>query len=365
MKRQLSEETYKKAGVDIEKEELAVGKLISVISETLHYRKSIGRCLTEFGHFAAVVEINNIGIALKTDGVGTKVFIAQLLDKYDTIGIDCVAMNVNDLICTGAEPISFVDYVAVQDPNPHIFEEIGKGLKKGAKIAKVNIVGGETALLREMIKGMRRNKGFDLVGMAIGIVQPDKIINGSNLREGDVLIGISSSGIHSNGLTLARKVLLREARLNLNDYFDELGRTLGEELLEPTYIYVQEVLEILESNLNIKVLAHITSRGFLNLLRVGGNFGYEITSLPDPPPIFKMIQRYGNITDEEMYHVFNMGIGFCIVLDKSDVDSAMQIIEKHGKKVHVLGYAVRDPERRIKIKPLNMVGWKNRFLKVK
>jgi phosphoribosylformylglycinamidine cyclo-ligase len=348
-------ETYKKAGVDLAKEDLAVSRLFSILRETFHLRKSVGRCLTEFGHFAAVIEVNNIGIAMKTDGVGTKVFIAQLMDKYDTIGIDCVAMNVNDIICTGAEPLSFMDYIAIQDPDPHIIEEIGKGLKKGAEMARVNIVGGETALLKEMIRGMRRNCGFDLVGMAIGIVQPDKIIDGTHLKEGDVLLGIKSSGIHSNGLTLARKVLLKKMRFNLNDYFEELGRTLGEELLEPTYIYVPEVLEMLNSNLNIKMLAHITSRGFLNLLRTGRNYGFEIVSLPEPQPIFQLIQKYGNISNEEMYHTFNMGIGFCIVLDKSDVDEALQIIEKHNKKAFTLGYAVRDPERRIKVKPLNMV----------
>jgi len=349
--------TYANSGVDMQKEDRAMDRIIPIFEETYRYRRGTGKCIAKIGHFAGIVQLNKRqALAIKTDGVGTKIFITELLEKYDTIGIDCVAMNVNDIICTGAEPISFVDYIAIQDPDPDIIEQIAIGLKKGAEIAKVNIVGGETAVVPEMIRGQREGKGFDLAGMCVGIVDIDKIVDGSTVKEGDTLLGISSSGLHSNGYTMARKILLEEMHFDLDKYFDELGRTLGEELLEPTYIYVPEILQMLKENLNIKLMAHITSRGFLNLNRVGKGYGYVIEELPEPAGIFKLIKRCGDVTDEEMYNRFNMGIGMCLVLPKKDVDSAVQIIEKHRKDAFVLGYAKRDPERNIQIKPLGIVG---------
>jgi len=349
--------TYANSGVDMEKEDRAMERIKPIFEETCRYRKGVGKCITKIGHFAGIVALNKRqALAIKTDGVGTKIFIAELLQKYDTIGIDCVAMNVNDIVCTGAEPISFEDYIAIQDPEPDIIEQIAIGLKKGAEIAKVTIVGGETAVVPEMIRGMREHKGLDLVGMCIGIVDIDKIIDGSKVREGDTLLGISSSGLHSNGYTMARKILLERMRFSLDKYFDELGRTLGEELLEPTYIYVPEILQMFKENLNIKLLAHITSRGFLNLNRVGKGYGYVIEELPEPPAIFKIIQEYGEVANEEMYNRFNMGIGMCMVLPKEEVDDATQIIEKYGKHSFVLGYAKKDPQRNIHIKPLGIVG---------
>jgi len=349
--------TYANSGVDMRKEDRAMDRIIPIFEETYRYRKGIGKCIAKIGHFAGLVQLNRRqALAIKTDGVGTKIFIAELLEKYDTIGIDCVAMNVNDIICTGAEPISFVDYIAIQDPDPDIIEQIAIGLKKGAEIARINIVGGEIAVVPEMIRGMREGKGFDLVGMCVGIVNIDNIIDGSTVKEGDILLGISSSGLHSNGYTMARKILLEKMRFDMDKYFDELGRSLGEELLEPTYIYVPEILQMFKENLDIKMIAHITSRGFLNLNRVGKGYGYVIENLPDPPGIFKLIQRYGHVTDEEMYSRFNMGIGMCLVLPKRDVDSAIQIIEKHGKNAFVLGYAKRDPKMNIQIKPLGIIG---------
>jgi phosphoribosylformylglycinamidine cyclo-ligase len=349
--------TYAESGVDMRKEDIAMERIIPIFERTFRYRRGVGECIagTRARHFAGLVRLNKRqALAIKTDGVGTKIFVAELLQKYDTIGIDCVAMNVNDIICTGAEPISFEDYIAIQDPDPDTIEQIAIGLEKGAEIAKVNIVGGETAVVPEMIRGMREGKGLDLVGMCVGIVDPEKIIDGNRVKDGDVLLGISSSGLHSNGYTLARKILLKNMRFDLDRYFDELGRTLGDELIEPTYIYVPEVLKMLR-NLDIKLMAHITSRGFLNL-RVGKGYGYVIEDLPSPPEIFKLIQRHGNVTDEEMYSRFNMGIGMCLVLPKKDVDSAIQLVEKHKKCAFILGYARKDPERKIAIKPLGLVG---------
>ena len=351
--------TYASSGVDMEKEDEAMKLIAPLLKETCSYRRTeLGKCVTDIGHFAGIVKLNNrLGLAMKTDGVGTKVFIAQLMQKYDTVGIDCVAMNVNDVICTGAEPISFVDYIAIQKPEPRMIEQIFWGLKEGAKIAKISIAGGETAQLREMIKGASEGRGFDLVGMCIGIVELDKIIDGRSLEEGDVLLGLSSSGLHSNGYTIARQILLEKMHFDLNEHFEELGRTLGEELLEPTFIYVSEIMEIIKKNIEIKLLAHITSRGFINLNRVGKGYGYIIDNLPKPPPpIFQLIQRCGNVTDEEMYHTFNMGIGMCMVVQKNLVDDVAQIVEKHKKKVFILGRVKEDVERKIIIKPLKMFG---------
>lgn len=357
--------TYKDSGVDIEKEDEALRCVVEWCSKTFSLRRDIGNPIIPIAHFAGIVKLSNeLGLAIKTDGVGTKVFIAQLMNKYDTVGIDCVAMNVNDVICVGAEPISFIDYLAVQKPDPKILEEIAKGLVLGAKKARVTIVGGEIAQLPEMITGKREGCGFDLVGMCVGIVKLDKIINGERLVEGDVVIGLESSGIHSNGLTLARKILLEKAKLKIDSYIDELGKSLGEELLKPTKIYVPEILEMLKEGLNLKVAAHITGKGLLNLLRVGRGFGYVIENIPKPPPIFSLIQKYGEILDEEMYRVYNMGIGFCLVLPKEEVDKALTIAEKHQTKGWVLGKAVKDYERKLILKPKKLLGVKGKFMKL-
>lgn len=349
--------TYASSGVDMEKEDEAMELIKALLDETCSYRTTtLGKCVNSIPHFAGIVKLNDkLGLAMKTDGVGTKVFIAQLMQKYDTIGIDCVAMNVNDVICTGAEPISFVDYIAIQKPEPQIIRDIVFGLKEGAKIAGISISGGETAILPEMIKGASKDRGFDLAGMCIGIVELDKIIDGRSLEEGNVLLGLSSSGLHSNGYTMARRILLAKKHFSLNKHFDEFDRTLGEELLEPTFIYVPEIMEMIKNNIPIKLLAHITSRGFINLRRVGKKHGYIINSLPEPPPIFKLIQECGEVTHQDMYHTFNMGIGMCAVVSKNFVDDVIQIVEKHKKKVSVLGRVKEDVDRKIVIKPLKMV----------
>lgn len=349
--------TYAESGVDMGKEDSAMARIIPMFENTYKYRTGVGKCVTKIGHFAGLVQLNKRQVlAVKTDGVGTKIFIAELLQKYDTIGIDCIAMNVNDIICTGAEPISFEDYIAIQDPDPGVIEQIAVGLCKGAEISKINIIGGETAVVPEMVRGLKERKGIDLVGMCVGIVDSDKIIDGKQLGEGDMLLGISSSGLHSNGYTLARRILLKEMQFDLDKYFDEIGRTLGEELLEPTYIYVPEIMEMLKENLSIKLMAHITSRGFLNLNRVGQGYGYVIDKLPEPPAIFKLIQHCGKVSYEEMYTRFNMGIGMCLVLPKKDVDKAKDIVEKYHKDAFVLGYAKKDATQGIQVKPLRIVG---------
>ncbi|MCK4732043.1 MAG: phosphoribosylformylglycinamidine cyclo-ligase, partial [Methanophagales archaeon] len=229
--------SYEEAGVDTAKAEVALKRLLAHVERSLTFRTDMGSVKLDMGYYANVIDLGQgIGLAVSTDGVGTKILIAQMMHKYDTIGIDCIAMNVNDVICVGAEPISMLDYIAVCEPEPHLMEEIGKGLVKGAEIANITIPGGELAVVKDMIKGVRKNYEFDLVGTAIGRISLDNVIVGEDIKENDVIIGLSSSGIHSNGLSLARRIFLKTG--GISDYFDVLERTIGEELLEPTHIYV-------------------------------------------------------------------------------------------------------------------------------
>jgi len=246
--------TYKDSGVDIKKIKKSHEKTWNQIMETFNFRDGkIGHPLKVFGHYAGLIDIgNNKILALHTDGVGTKVLVSQVLEKYDTIGIDAVAMGVNDVICVGAEPIALVDYLALEKTNDEMVEEIMKGLVEGAKQADTVIIGGETAIMADVIKGIH-GRGFDLAVTVLGVVDKDKIITGEKMKPGDIVIGLESSGIHSNGLTLARKVLLRE-------YYKEL--------LIPTKIYVNPVLEIVKK-CNVHGLANITGGAFSKLMRIG------------------------------------------------------------------------------------------------
>lgn len=355
---------YTTSGVDTFKEESALAGLLKWINKTFELRPGVGRPVLPIGFFANVLDLgSNIGLAISTDGVGTKLLIAEMMDKYDTVGIDCIAMNVNDVLCVGAEPISMVDYVAVQKINPQMVEQLGKGLYEGCRQANINIPGGEMAQIREMIKGKRKDRGFDIAGTCVGLVPVDKIIVGQDIKPDEVVVGFKSSGIHSNGMTMARRVLLKDTGLALDKYFPEFKRTLGEELLEPTRIYSREVVEMLRSGVRIKGLMHITSDGLLNLSRVKAEVGYRITTLPEPPAIFKAIQKYGRVSDEEMFRVFNMGIGFCVVVPQADVKKVIAVARKHGTQTLEIGYTIADKERTVHLEPVRLVGKDNRFFK--
>ncbi|MBI5380183.1 MAG: phosphoribosylformylglycinamidine cyclo-ligase [Nitrospirae bacterium] len=363
-KAQLKRVDYAKAGVNTEREEAALKGLLKWLVQSFSLRTGVGTPKLDVGYFANIIDVgHHLGIAVSTDGVGTKVLIAQLLEKYDTIGIDCVAMNVNDVLCVGAEPLCLLDYIAIQDPDPTFLEEIGKGLYKGAELANITIPAGEIAQMRDVIKGVRRHRGFDLVGTCVGLVPLDRVIIGQEIQEGDVVIGLRSSGIHSNGLTLARKVLFQKAKLRPDQDIEELGRPLGEELLEPTRIYVREVLTLLRSGLTIKALIHITSDGFLNLTRVQSDVGYVIDTLPEPQPIFALIQKLGNVSDEEMFRVYNMGIGFCLVVPEDQVEAVMNLLQNSQVEAFRIGYAVADKERKVLIQPKGLVGQGSAFRK--
>ena len=314
--------TYKKAGVDIskiKKSQKEIGKLIS----STHKLQKKAKISHGFGHYAGIVEIpGGKLLATHTDGVGTKVVIANMMKKYDTIGIDCIAMNVNDIICIGATPISFVDYIAANRNDQEIFKEIVKGLVTGAKKSAMPIVGGETAIMPDVIEG--KGFAFDLAGMVVGLAEKKRIILGNKIKSGDIIIGASSTGIHSNGYSLARKALLK--KYSVNDKVKGVGK-IGEALLKPTEIYTKPVLEMIEK-CKINGLAHITGGSFTKLLRLK-NIGYEINALPKMPPIMQLIQEQG-VKDDEMYKTFNMGVGFCVVAPKEQAERIRSIFKKHN-----------------------------------
>jgi len=274
----------------------------------------------------------NLGIAVGTDGVGSKLIVAEQTGRYDTVGIDCIAMNVNDVICVGAEPIAMLDYVAVPSADPDVMRELGKGLRAGAEQAAIEIPGGELAQLGDMVRG------FDVAGACFGTVPLDAIVDGSAVQHGDPVIGLPSSGIHSNGYTLARSAL---GGIPLgDDPEDRLGRPLGEVLLEPTEIYVKPVVELLRSEVDVRGLAHITSGGLGNLLRLAAEVGYEIDDPLPAPPVFDLIQERAGVSSDEMHGVFNMGCGFCVLVAANDEDSALDLLRRHYPAAKRIGRAV-------------------------
>ena len=310
--------TYSQSGVDIDLEAETVGKLADKLKSTLSCRDII----TDSGHYAALVRLGDKAIAMSTDGVGSKILIAEMMEKYDTVGIDCIAMVVNDILCVGAEPIALVDYLAVEKPDPKKAAEIAEGLVKGANESNIAIIGGETASLPGIIKD------FDLAGTGIGFVDVDRIITGEDISPGDVLIGIESNGIHSNGYSLARKALFEVAGLTVNDKMPNGQTTVGEELLKPTELYVKPIVELFNRNYDIHGLAHITGGGFTNLRRLKKGVGYEINSLPEVPEIFKLI--YEQVNDlREMYKVFNMGVGFVVIASEDESDKIIETLNEY------------------------------------
>jgi len=324
--------TYKNAGVNVQNIKKSQKEIGRIIASTHNLQKNV-KVKHGFGHYAGIVTVSDkVTLAMHTDGVGTKVLIANLMKKYDTIGIDCIAMNVNDIICVGATPISFVDYIAANKNDKKIFSQITKGLVKGAKLAQVPIVGGETAIMPDLFAG--KDFTFDLSGMVVGMLPKRKLVLGNSITRGDVIIGIKSSGLHSNGYSLARKVLF--SKYSIKDKIRRVGR-LGNVLLTPTQIYVKPVLEVIKK-CKVHGLAHITGGAFTKLLRLK-KIGYDLFNMPKAPPIMQLIEDKG-VKEDEMYKTFNMGIGFCIVVPKDQVDAIESIIKKHRMKSQQIGNIV-------------------------
>jgi phosphoribosylformylglycinamidine cyclo-ligase len=285
------------------------------------------------GHYASVLRLDDrMGLALSTDTVGTKMVVAERVGRYDTIGIDCVAMNVNDVICVGAEPIAMLDFILTERADPEITGQLGIGLARGAELAGVEIPGGEIAQVGDIVTG------HELGGSCVGLVHLDAIVTGADVRPGDPVIGLPSSGLHSNGYTLARRAL---ADVPLDD--QRLGRPLGDVLLEPTQIYVRAILELLRSEVDVRGLAHITGEGFDNLRRLDADVGYEIDDPLPVPPIFDLIQELGEISDREMREVFNMGCGFCCVVAGQDEGRALELLRGRYSGAKRVGRATDRP----------------------
>jgi phosphoribosylformylglycinamidine cyclo-ligase len=334
-------DAYAAAGVDTDRADAGVGALVGVLRTIELGRPS--RSVVPSGHYASVLRVtDDLGIAISTDGVGSKLVVAEEADRLETVGIDCVAMNVNDLICVGAEPIALVDYLAVEEVDADRLARIGRGLKVGAEAAGCEIPGGELAVLPELIRGHPSPHGFDLCATAIGTVGLDALVLGDRIAPGDAMIGVPSSGLHSNGYTLARRALLDAGSagpgLALGDAPAELGgATVADALLEPTVIYVRAVLALLASGVPVHGLAHITGGGVTNLLRLGG--GYAIEAPLPVPPVFDLVARRGGVPAAEMWEVFNMGCGLVAVVPEDHADEATAILAAHHEGARRIGTA--------------------------
>jgi phosphoribosylformylglycinamidine cyclo-ligase len=328
---------YKDVGIDIKKIKKIQNQIGKSIEQTYQYL-DFGKVISGFGHYAGLIEIGDNIMTMHTDGVGTKIMIAQLMKKYNTIGIDCIAMNVNDIICVGSKPLGYLSYVALQNTNDFLLKELTKGLVKGAKLSNIAIVGGETAILPDIITGKENCYNFDLAGMIFGIISDKKkIILGNRIKSGDIILGIHSTGLHSNGYTLARKVLLE--KYLINDKPKYLDTKLGNELLKPTAIYSKTILKLIDQfdTSVIHGLSHITGGAFTKLNRLNSDVDYILDNLPQIKGIFKQIMIDGKINAAEMYKTFNMGIGFCIIISKDEVENIVDIINNDNMQCQVIG----------------------------
>ncbi len=328
---------YKKAGVDIEAGYQSVELMKKHVKETMR-----PEVLGGIGGFSGAFSMSSFKnmeeptLVSGTDGCGTKVKLAFLLDKHDTIGIDCVAMCVNDIACAGAEPLFFLDYIACGKNYPEKIATIVKGVAEGCKQSGAALVGGETA----EHPGLMPEDEYDLAGFAVGVVDKKDLITGENIKAGDTLIGIASSGVHSNGFSLVRKVFEMTTE-SLNAYYDELGKTLGEALIAPTRIYVKALKSIKEAGVTVKGCSHITGGGFYEniprMLPEGVNAVVKLDSY-EVPAIFKLMQKEGNITDQMMYNTFNMGLGMIVAVDPADADKTMEALKAAGETAYVVGH---------------------------
>jgi len=331
--------TYKASGVDVE----AGYETVRLIKQHTK-RTMIPGVLGELGSFGGFFELAKYGckepvLVSGTDGVGTKLQIAFMTGKHDTIGIDCVAMCVNDVACHGAKPLFFLDYIGTGKLQPEVAADVVKGICDGCVEAGCALIGGETA---EM-PGFYKEGEYDLAGFTVGIVDKSAVINGSSVKEGDALIGIASSGIHSNGYSLVRKIFFEANQYDINTSFDELDCSLGEELLKPTRIYVKTIQALMEKH-KLRGIAHITGGGFIeNIPRtIPAGLKAEIRlGSWEIPPVFKLMQRLGNIEEKEMLNTFNMGVGLVLAVDPAEAKSILETLERLGEKAYIIGSVVK------------------------
>jgi phosphoribosylformylglycinamidine cyclo-ligase len=346
---------YAGAGVDAGLAGEAVRGLVEVLDSIDPGRPRLS--VVDSGQYAAVLRLGpDLGLALSTDSVGSKVIVAEQTGRFDTIGIDCIAMNVNDLVCVGARPLALLDYIAVERADPAMLREIAVGLKVGAEEAGIEIPGGEVCQVPELLRGHPSPTGFDLVGSCVGTVALDAIVTGAQCAPGDALIGLPSTGLHSNGYTLARRALLSDGGLQLGDAPPELGgATIGDALIEPTAIYVRAALALLESDVPVHGLAHITGDGVLNLLRMDAPVGYRIDEPLPVPALFDLVARLGAVDAAEMWEVFNMGCGFVAIVPESSADEATALLRERHPGAARIG-TVTDEAGKVSLPGLGLAG---------
>ena len=334
---------YRESGVDLEAGYESVRLIKSHVART----KTKG-AIDSIGAFGGMFDLSLFKmkepvLVSGTDGVGTKLMIAFDCDKHDTIGIDAVAMCVNDVLVQGAMPIFFLDYLAVGKNTPKKIEQLVKGVADGCVLSECALIGGETAEMPDMYD----QNHYDIAGFCVGAVEKSKLLDGQGIEAGQVLIGLPSSGCHSNGFSLIRKVLLKDAKLDLKEFYPEFGKTLGEELLTPTKIYVKAIKHLLEDNIDIKGMSHITGGGFFEniprMLKEGQGVEIDIKSFPRPK-IFDLIMKTGNIEEKEMYNVFNMGLGFIMAVEEKDVNVVINKLKEINEPAYVVGKVTNSGE---------------------
>lgn len=352
---------YDRAGVDTGRAQSGLEILARSIDLTHRLRDehAYGRPAMGLGYYANVLQLpGGQGLAIATDGVGTKIIVAELADRYDTIPIDMIAMNVNDILCVGAEPFALVDYIAVGDIRDDVFEQLAAGLLEGARQSRVTIPGGEIAQVKELLRGHGSSTGLDLVGTAVGLVPWDEINLGASVEPGDVVIGLPASGLHSNGFTLARRVLFENGGFTLDSVPEGFDQALSDILLTPTKIYVEPVMNLRDAGIAAKALCHVTGDGYCNLNRIRASVGFVLDGLPEVDGIYDLIQRTGSIADAEMYSVFNMGIGFCVVVDEERTQDALAAL---GAGARVIGHATDAHPDEVRLVGPGLVGGKDRL----
>lgn len=344
--------SYAESGVNIKQIDL-VHHLIGRLIKRTHRNTNKGVVLSGFGHYAGLVDIGSCILALHCDGVGTKLLIAQAMNDFSTVGIDCVAMNVNDLICVGSTPFAFVDYIATARPDPDALGTIADSLVKGAEEAGVAIIGGETAVVPGMLSNGPNKNTIELSGTAIGYVKNrSELVLGNRITKGDIILGVESSGLHSNGFTLVRRIL---SRFDLHRNIANLENSLGHELLTPTRIYVRPMVDLVSSGVEVHGIAHITGGSFTKLRRINDNVNYRLDKMPEPPEIFKLVQAKGKIGFAEMYRTFNMGIGLCVIAPRASAEAIVSKFEKFRMVTSKVGIIEKPGTGKVSCKAGNKV----------
>jgi phosphoribosylformylglycinamidine cyclo-ligase len=361
--------SYAEAGVDEEREQVAFSRVMRPWLARTKVKSDLVASITGLasGYFATIMHLPpGPPIALTTDGVGTKIMLAEEAGKWEPIGVDCVANNVNDLICVGAVPLALLDYIATDRIDESVLDEVARGLFLGAEHAGIAIPGGEIAQIGEMLASSKSGApAIDLVGTAIGAVPPGRTaLDGSAVAPGDVVIGVASSGLHSNGYSLARHALFKKGGLSLDDTVPGTGRKLADVLLQPTRVYVNAAESLWAAGLTPHGLAHISGGGLLNITRLAANVSYELDRLPATPEIFGLIADRGEIDEPTMYATFNMGIGLCVVVGEKDEKTALEALNGAGEEATRIGTVTAEPGRYVTVPAAGLRGKGDTFQRV-